>query len=566
MKVGESPWWLRRRLIEAGHRPINNIVDVTNYVMLELGQPMHAFDAGSFQEGSIVVRTAERGETIRALDGKDYELAPEMLVIADAKRPVAIAGVIGGEDSGVTAKTGKIVLESATFDSASVRKTSRSLGIQTDASLRFDKGLSTESTSEAIVRAIEIIIQIAGGRQVGSIVDVRSEPHRKRSVSFRPQAASEQIGVSIPAARQKKILESLGFSVGGAGKAWRVAVPWWRERDIEAGERDLVEEVARIYGYHNLPSVLPEGPIPLRERPADIEWENEMKTILSGAGLTEVYTYSFVSEKLAQAAAQPQISSLRLQNPLTFDFEFMRTVLTPSLLEVVKNNPEADGAIEIFEISRVYLPRKGDIPDEPLHCAAAFAGSSPNGELFYRVKGILEALFDRFGICVDIIDFTGNDSEPSLGHPGRQTSIRVAGKEIGFLGEVHPKTLSDLGIEQRVAVFEFDVARAMAAARPRVVHDVPAFPAARRDISFVVERRTRHAELHKAIRSASPLLVGAELFDTFTGKGIPERKKSMSYHLVFRSSEKTLSSEEVDAAMKKIEAALKKSFDGDIRA
>jgi len=341
VKVGPSPWWFQKKLLLAGHRPINNIVDVTNYVLHELGQPMHAFDADTLHGGKIVARRARTGEKILALNGKEYALTDAMLVIADADRPVAIAGVMGGEATGTTEKTTRIILESATFHPVSVRKTARTLNLASDSSQLFEKGLSPQATRAALARAVELILKVAGGRVASTVSSFEAKPYTAPHVTFDPAKAQALMGVELPAKEMVGMLKRLGFLLekdrsnmsDRSHKTYQVAVPYWRDRDIE-GSRDFVEEIARLYGYSNIPSVLPVGEVAPGAADPVIVWERRAKELLRGAGLLELYGMNFTSDaELSKYGMDPEFA-VRIQNPLASDQALIRPSLLPSILSV----------------------------------------------------------------------------------------------------------------------------------------------------------------------------------------------------------------------------------------
>ncbi|TAL19936.1 phenylalanine--tRNA ligase subunit beta [Patescibacteria group bacterium] len=562
VKVAPSPWWLQLRLLSAGIRPISNIVDITNYVMLEFGQPLHAFDYDRLEGKKIEVRTARAGEKIRALDGRDYELKPEMLVIADAKKPVAIAGVMGGEHSAVAEKTTRIVFESANFAPVSVRRTSRSLNLQSDSSLRFEKGLSTEGTAPAFLRAIELAEKIAGGKAAGKMADVRRGPYKPLTFDFDQVKTEEVIGVPVKTAEMKRILLALGFTLKKKGKIFSATVPWWRDHDIE-DSRDLTEEVARVVGYHTLPSVLPAGVPPLRPPVPQLVLVDRLKTLLADAGATEIYSYSFVSEKMLEAVRVKGLAPIRLANPLSADFVAMRTNLAASMLEVAAQNQMERPAAAYFEVAKVYLPRgKGELPEERLDLIVACIGESADGREYYRVKGYLERLTAEWNIHLGLE--RPEDGE-RLFHPGRAAKILFNGEGAGAIGEIDAVVSRRFGLERRAALFTIPVDAILRAARPRAYRPIPAFPPVKRDVSFIVGVRKTYEEITTLLKGVTPLLTDYSLFDIYQGKGVPAGKKSLAFHLIFSAPDRTLAAQEADAALEKIIGQLKGKLGAEAR-
>ncbi len=565
IKIRPSPWWLQKRLLAAGIRPISNIVDITNYVMLELGQPLHAFDADRLsRSGSTIkiqVRTAVQGEKFQALDGQTYKLDPNMLVIADAARPIALAGVMGGQESGVSQETTRVIFESANFDPVSVRRTARNLNLHSDSSFRFEKGLSVESTAPAISRAVELAIQIAEARPLTPLLDRRAAAYQPRKFAWDPEASRQLIGVPIPVSRMEKMLASLGFQVKKRGKKYQVIVPYWRDHDLESSH-DFAEEIARLHGYHQLPAVLPEGALPLPEESKELMAEERLREFFCGAGLTEVYSYSFISEKLLAQTQASQMPHLRVQNPLSSDLAIMRPWLTPSHLEIISENEAEFPEAGIFEVAKVYWPRVNDLPEEIVLAGGAISGSSPTGELFFQAKGLLEALAKNWS--VDLIWERGSKIKTFL-HPGRSAHLLSGGREIGLVGEIHPAVAENFKLGRPVVVFSFEIASFLKAVRGWTYQPQPVFPSARRDISFVVPKQTTYAEIIRVMKGASPLPLEFELFDIYEGQGIEPGKKSLAFHLVFSLPDRTLKNEEVEAAFDRLVRVLTSRLKAEVR-
>jgi phenylalanyl-tRNA synthetase beta chain len=565
--VGESPAWMKERLASAGVRSVNNLVDITNYVRLELGQPMHVFDYDKLSGKKIVVREAIAGEKLKALDGNSYELKPGQLVIADAERPVAVAGVMGGEESGAAASTTTIVFESACFEPVSVRRTARDLNLHSDSSKLYEKGLSTELTTMALRRAAELAAELCGAEVASKVVDARASAYKPLVFPFRPAVAAKLIGVDIPAKEMKRILTDLGFKLAASGAKWKVTVPFWRDHDIE-GERDLVEEVARVHGYGNLPSVMPEGRLPLAEPERALAWEDRIKRHLKDWGLTELMTYSFVSRSLAEAAPHGDTGAartLRVSNPLSEEYEFMRVALLPSALKTIAENQEAVVAGSAFEIANVYEPRENDLPRERPHLLVAAWDRDASGGALRSAKGILEALFEELGLRGLTVARMGGAG--GAWHPSRSAALSLGGIGIGHLGELHPEYLARFGVERRVAVVEIALDDVFElASNAKFYRPIPEFPRVKRDLAFVLGRRTEYAEVVAKMRDADPLLKEVELFDVYEGKGVPEGKKSMAYHLEFGADDRTLKAEEVDRVMETLRARLKDAFGAEIRS
>ncbi len=568
VKVGPSPWWLQSRLLLAGHRPINNVVDVTNYVLHELGQPLHAFDAATLEGGEIVVRRANADEKIVALDGKDYALTGDMLVIADAKKPIAIAGVMGGQGTGTTEKTTKIIIESATFDQVSVRRTSRALNLASDASKMYEKGLSTESTSAALARAVELVLEVAGGTVASSVSDARANPYQPLVFPFSPARARELIGVDVEEKTMIGILKNLGFSLERdrsqrSPRSYAVTVPSWRDHDIEASV-DFVEEIARVYGYDKLPSELPVGALPKAAQDPLLAWERRAKDLLRGAGFTETYAYAFVSPDQLTQAGLPVSSAVRLSNPLSSDQEFMRPSLVPSMLTTIEANQREVPEMQLFELAPTYHPVAGDLPRQKQRLLLAVTRADGN-QAFLAAKGALDRLLGELGVRRHRYE-RGGDAK--AWHPSRSTLVWVGDHEhVGTIGEVVPALAKNFGLEPRTVLVDIDFEALLPfCSLSKPYHPLPLFPEVKRDLAFVVARTTEYADVEQALKTATPLLDTVELFDVYAGKGIPDGQKSMAVHLAFRALDRTLTSPEVDAAVQALVKVLEKQFSATIRA
>jgi len=571
VKVGPSPWWLKRRLLSAGLRPINNIVDISNYVMLELAQPTHIFDASTL-DGGIDVRLARAGEKIQALDCKTYELDDTILLIADGSKPIAIAGVMGGEQTGVTLNTTDVIIEAATFDPVCIRRGARKINLQSDAQLRFEKGLSTEAPPIAMARTIELVLELAGGKLEGSVADVGQTKYKPLSFSTTVDEVDSLIGVKVPKTEMVDRLRRLGFKVKVTGKTIKAEVPWWRDHDIELG-RDLVEEIARIEGYANIPGIIPFG---LRPRPMDAElvWEKRSRDILKGAGLSEVYSYSFVSQDLLAKAGYDAKGMLHVQNPLTAEFEVMRTSLLPSLLQVAVENSERFPEQRLFEVANVYYPSShgtrhdvrgtdsfwSDLPDEQLEIGMLFLGMS---DPWRTAKGTVEHLLDEMGIQGVTWKRLDNDS---FWHPGHSVQAFVKEKLVATVGELSPKVAKNFKFESPVGLVDIPFEDIVGlAAEIRAYRPVTSFPEAKRDLSVVVDFRVEYDDIANVILSLDPLIADVAWFDTYRGENLPADKKSVAMHITFSSPERTLGSAEVDTLMEKITLDMKEKFKAEMR-
>ncbi|MDD5438455.1 MAG: phenylalanine--tRNA ligase subunit beta [Patescibacteria group bacterium] len=568
IKVGPSPWWMKRRLMSAGVRPINNLVDITNYVMLETGQPMHVFDVAKLKGSEIRVRFARANEKMMALDGKTYQLDDKILVIADAERPVAIAGVMGGEETGATAKTTDIVLESACFDPVVVRKGSRKINLQSDSQLRFEKGLSQLSPPSAMARAIKLVLELAGGKVVGEPADVMPTAYKPVAYSVTTDEVNGLIGVEVKKTEMIDVLRRLGFKVSATGKHIKATVPWWRDHDVEMG-RDLVEEIARVIGYAKIPSVVPIAVAP-RQTDQVIQWEDRLKDSAKAAGYTEVYSWSFVSEDLLRKASYDPKNLLHVLNPLSSDWSVMRPSLIPGLLQAVADNQEREKCLRLFECSNIYVRNDGqtsgpwkDLPDEVPEMAI-MVKDTEDDQPWRTAKGLLEHLFENFGIS-DV--HWKRISRDNIWHPGRSAQAYKDNKLVATVGEIGPQMLETFKIKSRVGVIVINFREFISLAKVSKAYVPPMpYPEAKRDLAVVVDRNVEYGEIALSIRRADPRILDVQWFDTYEGKGVPDGKKSVAMHLTIGSPEKTLESSEVDGVLNNAILACQEKFKAEIRA
>lgn len=558
---GPSPWWMKQRLLSAGVRPISLLVDITNYVMLEMARPLHVFDADKVQGPQIRIRSAKTGESIQALDGKTYQLEPGMLVIADGSAPVAVAGVMGGEASGVTSETTSIIFECAAFDPVVIRRTARALNLYSDSQSLFEKGLSTESPLIGLKRAVELCLQLAGGGVTSQVYDSQTSAYKSKEYSISLQQARSLIGVDLPTDEMVGTLERLGFQVRVEKGALQAVVPWWRDHDIEDG-RDLVEEIARVHGYANLPSVFPAG---ISGRPSDaiLDLEDSCRTILQGAGATEVYSYAFVSADQLEKTGYVASEAFHLQNPLASEQEYMRVSLLPGMLQAVVENQERVSDQVYFEIANVFVSQgKATLPDERPMCLTILCG---NDDVWKRAKGMAELMLERFGVRHVEWKPVVNDVRQQW-HPGRSACVMVDGREIGRVGELHPEMAAAWKLNQRLGVCELDLALLQNFAHATLAYaPIPEFPASKRDLSIVVSKEVTVEQVTHVIKDVATLPAQVEWFDTYIGRGVETGQKSLAFHLTFQESTRTLSSEEVEKEMEKIMQGLQAGVAAEVR-
>ena len=560
VKIEPSPRWMRERLRASGVRPINNFVDITNYVMLEYGQPMHAFDLRYVSGSSIIIRNAKQGEKIVTLDGEERTLSEEMLVIADKDKPVAVAGVMGGEYSGIMDDTTTVVFESACFDGASVRRTAKKLGMRSDASSRFEKGLSSQNCYPAIMRAFELVEQLGAGEVYNTIIDRDCSEVIENPVEFDPKWINSFLGSNIPESDMIEYLKRLDFEV----KDGKCYAPFVRI-DIEC-KADVAEEVARIYGYNNIPSTIIKGVAEARRTPEQRFIKNVQSSMVS-LGLNEIETYSFISPKYFDKISLDKNSSLRdavtITNPLGEDTSVMRTTIIPSMCETLARNYNyRNMKASLFELGNEYIKTEnGKLPNEPVRLCIGMYDADGSVD-FYALKGIVEELLNTLSITDYDVELGSADcafDEYTAFHPGRVAVLKKNNVEFGILGELHPDVQENYDIGTRTYIAKLNIPEMMSLAdAEKTYKPLPKFPATTRDLSLVCDDKTPVASLEKAIRSAvGKTLEKITLFDVYKGEQIEKGKKSVSYSISMRSHEGTLTDEQADAAIKRILKALK---------
>ena len=554
VKIMPSPRWMRERLRASGVRPINNIVDITNYVMLEYGQPMHAFDVNCVAGGKLVIRNAEPGETLETLDGVVRTLSPEMLVIADAEKPSAVAGVMGGESSGIHDETVTVVFESANFLGSSVRTTARKLGMRTEASSRFEKGLDPAICRAAADRACELVILLGAGEPVEGVIDVDSSSHTPTRVTLEADWINEFLGITVSREQMVKTLESLGFSMDGD----EVIVPSWRGDVLH--KADIAEEVARFYGYNKIPSTAIQGGVYGVITPEQKLERLAVSTLLA-QGMSEICSYTFVSPKVFDKIRLPAQSPLRrtvnILNPLGEDTSVMRTTVFPSMMEVLaRNYNNRNASASLFELAKEFIPKESAdiLPDELKTIALGLYGEDAD---YYHLKGIVEELLDVFGI--HDYDVAAVCDHPTF-HPGRCAGISKDGRSIALIGEAHPAVCANYDMGTRAYLGRIDLAALfeLADVSDRVYHPLPRFPASTRDLALLCDDSLPMLTIEKAVSKAiGKILESISLFDCYKGSQIPEGKKSLAFAISMRASDRTLTDSEVNAAMDKALAAVK---------
>ena len=553
VKIAPSPAWLQRRLEAIGVGTINNIVDITNYVLMEYGHPLHAFDYHQLTENRIVVRRAKPGEKLKTIDAEERELTPDMLVIADAENPVALAGVMGGFDSEITDQTVDVLLESAYFHPPSIRKTSKALGMHTEASHRFERGADPEGVIPALNRAAHLITEIAGGEICSGIVDVYPGKREAINIKLRPERANFVLGTEIDADEMRNILTRLGFAVSDT---FEVTAPTFRP-DV-GQEVDLIEEIARVYGFDNIPTTLPRGDIPIPKVDLKENLREHVKTYLLQYGMMEAMNYAFyhpnVFDRIRLASTDPLRQAVQIANPLSEDQSIMRTTLIPSLLANAQHNRNHQiNDVQFFECSKVFIPSETDeYPNEPERVAGIIAGNLGAGVYgdplrpadFFDIKGVVEGMLDQCGSS----DYTITHTDHPAFHPGRRAEIRIEDKALCVFGEAHPEVLGNYDLPHKAYLFELDFDRLVNVVEPmKQFEPIPIYPSVNRDLAIVLDADTPASHPTEIIKAAGGELVSAlQLFDVYTGEQVPEGKKSLAFAIEYRSTTETLTDEIVD--------------------
>ena len=559
VKIGPSPLWMRQRLRAMGVRPINNIVDITNYVMLEYGQPMHAFDYRYVKGGRIIVRRAKDGETLTTLDGTPRKLNPSMLVIADAHRAVGLAGIMGGLNSEIVDDTVDVVFESANFDGTTIRRTALSLGMRTEASAKYEKGLDPMNTLPAVNRACELVELLGAGEVVDGVIDILNHVPQPTVLELEPEKINDLLGTDVSGEEMASILRKLDFQVEGD----RITVPSWRGDVLTMA--DLAEEVARFHGYNRIPVTLMRGTTTQGGYSPAQRLERRLGQTCRSAGYDEIITYSFISptyyDKIGWAPEDPRRRSLKILNPLGEDTSIMRTTTLPSMLEILARNYNfRNKSARLYELGRIYLPRADGLADEPKVLSLGAYGDID----FFGLKGVVEALLHS--IRVGGVSYQACRDNASY-HPGRCAAVCVGGEQIGVLGQIHPTVCANYGVDTALycAELSFEALMRFQGPEPEYV-PLPKFPSVARDIAVVCDASIPVATLENCIsRGARGLLKEVELFDIYTGAPIPAGKKSVAFNLTLRSDERSLTAAEADEDVKSVLELLQKELGAVLR-
>ena len=569
VEIAESPKWLKERLEVCGLRSINNIVDATNYIMLETGQPLHAFDydllAGTTKK-EIIVRMAKNGEQMKTLDGQDVALEDGMLVIADADSPLALAGIKGGVKAEITPVTKTIVLEAGHFDGPSTRRTAERTSIRTDASVRFSVGISPSLAADALERVCVLIADIGSARAVRGVVDIYPKKESVVTITLRTPYVNSLLGVSLKEKDMVAILKRIGCVVTAKKDVLTVTPPVVR-RDLCLPE-DLIEEIGRIYGYDNIQPEAPRG-ILIPPQVDEVRFfQNKMKDLLVGIGFREVYNYAFVGATDIAAMGDTPHMYLELENPTRPEFQYMRAYLTPGLLRNAAENVKHTDTVRMFELSSVFgIPRAGDMTHHEARHLGGFIArrqKSKQADIFFELKGSLTRFFDELGISPYFDDIPVGDV---VFHPHRAALIKIDGERIGIMGELHPIMAERFSITGTLALFEIDAdALARFTRKEKEYQSVSKFPSVMRDISLLVPFGTRVVELMDAIENtAGELLIDTDLIDMYDGNELPDGKKNLVFRLVFQSHDRTLTDSNVDDILARIIKTLEENLEWEVR-
>lgn len=577
VKIGPSPDWMQERLKGAGIRAINNVVDVTNFVMVELGQPMHAYDYDEIAGHSLTARLAKEGENLHTLDDSSRLAKGTELVIADSAHPAGLAGIMGGLETEVTEKTTSVVFEAASFNGASIRRTSRAVGLRSEASGRFERGVDTANTIRALNRAVQLLQDMGACKVAEGIVDVYPSPKEATRIAFTVEEINRRLGTDVAESEMKDILTNLGFAIEGSG-SMTALVPSWRG-DCTCME-DLSEEIARIHGFENIKSTTPSGRMVQGKQGAKQIFIERMKHILASLGMMEELSFAFTSEeqfdKLLVPADSPLRQAIPIMNPLAGDAPLVRTSLLTSVLEnATRNLSRKNSDVRLFDIAPVFLPKAlplTELPEERVMAAGFLTGRQADiawnqgNDLvdFYDMKGIVEELLSELGIA----KYTVEAGEHFAMHPGKTALFKKGKETIATVGELHPQAAINFGIKQKAYLFEIDVeVLRKYAGKAKRIESLPKYPAVARDLALVVDIDAPAAKIEQTIaKNGGKYFREAVLFDVYTGKQIGEGKKSLAYNMHFQSNDKTLTDEEVDAAFEAIVAAVAKNFGAELRA
>jgi len=552
--IKQSPKIVQERLVKSGLRALNNVVDISNYLMLELGQPMHTFDYDKIKGAFMILRESTKGERITTLDGVIRKLPEGSIVIEDGqKRIIDLCGIMGGKNSAVDKHTKRVLLFVQTYDPAKIRKTCQALGFRTEAASRFEKGVDPEGVIPAMQKAISMFEKNCGAKIASNLIDIYPHPPKTKKVTLTQERLNRVMGVAVKLTEAKKILQSLGFTSNLEPQTSNltVTVPHWRYEDISLPE-DLVEEIARIYGYHNLPSKLPTGDFPQPILEKTFFWEEKIKDCLKNWGFTEVYTYSMQSRKLIKKTGLNPEKCLRISNPLTKNWEYMRTSLIPSILEIIALNQDNFDKIKVFELANIYLKKVQSLPEAKPILIGAITGENK----FYEAKGIIEALLEELGI--ENSHFSPLTSHLLPWHPGKTALISKNKQLVGIIGEIHPQILENLGIKNQVTIFNLEVlVLSKLASTTRRYTPSPKYPPIIEDLAFIVQKQTYVDPIIQLIKKQSGIVQSVKLLDSF--------KQTRTFRIVYQHPKRSLTDKEVKRIRKKIIKEVEAKFNANLK-
>lgn len=560
VKIAPSPEWMAERIRAAGMRPINNIVDITNYVMMEYGQPMHAFDFACVKGGEIHVRRARKGETIRTLDGNDRKLTEDMLCICDKEKPVAVAGVMGGENSEIVGDTAAVLFEGACFNGPSIRRTATALGMRTDASSRFEKGLDVENTLKAVDRACELIELLGAGEVVGGVIDEYPEKHVETVLALEPEKINALLGTEISVPTMIDILKTLGFTVDGQ----MVHVPSWRG-DV-SHYSDVAEEVARFYGYNEIPVKFTGAISTCGGFTPSQACERQIGELLRSMGLDEIITYSFISptyyDKIRMPADSPLRDSLKILNPLGEDTSIMRTTVLPSMLEILTRNYNfRNKEAYLYEIGKIYLKRKDGLADEPRIVSIGMYGDEVD---FFHLKGVVETMIEK--VTGKVPKFVAERENASY-HPGRCAKVYLGDVYLGVMGQIHPAVAENYSVGREMYCAEISYEKLFENRMEIPVYKpLPKYPGVTRDLAVVCDSSIPVGELVECIKtSGGQFLKDCTIFDVYMGHHIAEGRKSVAFKLEMRADDRTMTDEDAESTVNAVLKGLKAKYNAEIR-
>ncbi len=564
IKEGKTPKYIKERLEACGLQSINSVVDITNYVMLETGQPIHAFDLDKLGK-NIVVRRAQKGEKIKTLDDKEYVLDGDILVIADSDKPVAIAGIKGGNSTGIDKDTKNILIEAGNFNQGIIRKASQLLKLKTDASVRFENEIDPSLIDYALERVCQLVGEYNKGEVAGGMIDLYPKKVLPKKIKLDLNYANKLLGLEIPKQKSISILQALGFRVGEKAGGLEVLVPT-RRLDVNTQE-DLIEEIGRVYGYENIPSVFPNVSLKPQERNNDVFWQSNIQDILKQANYLETYNYSFIGEKDKEIFSFKD-ELVEVVNPASSLNKYFRPSLMPNLLKIAKENLKQFDEVKVFEIGRVAVLKKG-IKEKSM-LTAMLIKKNKGDKCFYELKGMATTLLNSLGVSdiwFDEVKPTPEDSKIDLWHPGKRAEIKVGDREIGFLGEIHPIVSGAYGLSQKVFMCDIDFDQLLnVVSEENEFQPISSFPATLRDLAILVPMGTKVVEIMNVINSAGGEIVkDIDLFDSYSGEGVPDGKENFAFHIVYQVLDRTLSSREVNKTHQEIIDALEQNLSWEIR-